>query len=168
MVTRSVLDTLQALCMYSSAEIPPVALGDILGRLGALLTSGEKRSSVDEVTVVTRILQHGFQKLLNADRTLCVAKVPTVFHSLTGLLAWEQEEVVFAAAESMRHLIDACIDEAMIQQGVTQVRLHGEEQMRKGSLTPFERICVCVESSYRKGKRMVQILQNLGFGFFAF
>ncbi|KAG0609787.1 hypothetical protein M758_7G013900 [Ceratodon purpureus] len=147
MVTRSVLDTLQALCMYSSAEIPPVALGDILGRLGALLASGEKRSSVDEVTVVTRILQHGFQKLWNADRTLCVAKVPAVFHSLTGLLAWEQEEVVFAAAESMRHLIEACIDEAMIQQGVTQVRLHGEEQKRKGSLTPIERICVSVESS---------------------
>lgn len=147
MVTRSVLDTLQALCMYSSAEIPPVALGDILGRLGALLASGEKRNSVDEVTVVTRILQYGFQKLWKADRSLCVTKLPGAFHSLTGLLASEQEEVVFAAAESMRHLIESCIDEAMVQQGVTQVRLHGEEQKRKGALTPIERICVSVESS---------------------
>lgn len=147
MVTRSVLDTLQALCMNSSAEVPPIAFGDVLGRLGAMLVTGEKRSSVDEVTVVTRILQHGFQKLWKADRGLCVTKLPAVFHSLVGLLAWEQEEVVFAAAESMRHLIESCIDEAMIQQGVTQVRLHGEEQKRKGALTPIERICVSVESS---------------------
>ena len=147
MVTRNVLDTLQTLCMYSSAEIPPVAFGDLLSRLGALLARGENRSSVDDLTVVTRILQHGFQKLWKADRSLCVAKLPSVFHSLIGLLASEQEEVVFAAAESMRHLIESCIDEAMIQQGVTQVRLHGEEQKRKGALTPIERICVSVESS---------------------
>nr|PNR59348.1 hypothetical protein PHYPA_002139 [Physcomitrium patens] len=146
-VTRNVLDTLQALCTNPTAEMPSAALGEILGRLGALLASGEKRSSVDEVTVVTRILQHGFEKLCKSDRSLCITKLPAVFHSLTGLLASEQEEVVFAAAESMRNLIGSCIDEAMIQHGVTQLQLHSEQQKRKGALSPIERICVSVESS---------------------
>ena len=55
--------------------------------------------------------------------------------------------MVFATAESMRHLIESSIDEAMIQQGVSQVRLHGEEQKQEGALTPIQRICVSVESS---------------------
>ena len=149
MLTRCVLDTLQALCMYPGAKIPPAALSDGLGRLRALLASEEKQTSEDEVTVVTRTLQHGFQKLWTADRTLCIANLPAVFNSLTKLLASNQEEVVYAAAESMRHLIEHCIDEDMIQQGVTQVRCHGQEQKgkRKGALTPIERICVSVESS---------------------
>lgn len=147
MVTRSVLDTLQTLCMYSNADIPAPALGDILGRLGALLAQGEKRASVDEVTVVSRVIQHGFQKLYIADRDLCVSNLPSVFHSLAGLLASEQEEVVFAAAECMRSLIGKCIDEPMIQHGFSQVQSHGEQQQRKGSLTIIERICVTTEST---------------------
>ena len=120
---------------------------NVLDTSGAQEPRGENRSSVDGLTVVTRILQHGFQKLWKADRSFCVAKLPVVFHSLIWLLTSQQEEVVFAAVEIMRHLIESCIDEAMIQQGVSQVRLHGEEQKRKGALTPIERICVSVESS---------------------
>lgn len=147
MVSRSVLDTLQTLCMYPNTEIPAPALGELLGRLGALLASGEKRSSVDEVTVVTRVIQHGFEKLWISDRNLSVTKLPAVFHSLAGLLASAQEEVVFSAAECMRVVIGSCIDEPMIQQGVSQLKLHGEQQQRKGALTPIERICVTVEST---------------------
>jgi ribosomal RNA-processing protein 12 len=149
MLTRCVLDTLQALCMYPGSKIPPAALSDGLGRLGALLASEEKQTSADEITVVTRTLQHGFQKLWTADRTLCIANLPAVFNSLTKLLASTQEEVVYAAAESMRHLIEDCIDQDMIQQGATQLRCHGQEQKRKrkGALTPIERICASVETS---------------------
>ncbi|KAG0554229.1 hypothetical protein KC19_12G074700 [Ceratodon purpureus] len=145
MLTRCILDAIQALCMCSDAKVPPAALGDVLGRLGDLLEG--KQTSADEVTVVTRILQHGFQKNWTADRTLCVKNLPSVFQSLTRLLASNQEAVIFAAAESMRHLIEGCIDEAMIQEGVTQLQSRGQERERKGALTPIERICVSVESS---------------------
>ena len=129
-------------CLQHSILTP-----NVLDSSGALFGREENRSSVHDLTVVTRILQHGFQKLWKAHKSFYVAKVPAVFHSLIWLLTSEQQEVVFAAAESMHHLIGSCIDEAMIQQGVSQVRLHGEEQKRKGALTPIQRICVFVESS---------------------
>ncbi len=91
LLTRTVLDTLQALCMSPSADIPAASLGEILGRLGSLLSSGERRNSVDEVTVISHVIQHGFDRLHGADHHLCVTKLPAVFHSLAGMLGkfWE-------------------------------------------------------------------------------
>jgi ribosomal RNA-processing protein 12 len=145
LLTRTVLDTLQALCMSPSADIPAASLGEILGRLGSLLSSGERRNSVDEVTVISHVIQHGFDRLHGADHHLCVTKLPTVFHSLAGLLASEQEGIVYSAGDCMRSLVASCIDEPMIKQGVSQLQSQGTQ--RKGALTAIERICVTCEST---------------------
>lgn len=62
-----------------------------------------------------------------------------------GLLASEQEGIVYSAGDCMRSLVASCIDEPMIKQGVSQ--LQSQRTQRKGALTAIERICVTCEST---------------------
>lgn len=84
LLTRRILDTLQALCMSPSAEIPSDVLGDVLGDLASFF-SNTKKKDVDEVPVATRVIQHGFERLYQLDPASCARKLPAVFNSLTGL-----------------------------------------------------------------------------------
>lgn len=83
LLTRHVLATLQALCMNRTADIVPLALWDILQKVSTQL-SAEQTRDVDELTVGARVLQQGLERLQSSDPTLCAAKLPAVFHSLTG------------------------------------------------------------------------------------
>ncbi|CAM6087178.1 unnamed protein product [Calypogeia fissa] len=140
LLIRRILDTLQALCMSPSAEIPPDVLGDVLGNLASFF-SNTKKKDVDEIPVATRVIQHGFERLYNLDTASCARKLPVVFNALTGLLAAEQEEIIYGAAECLRSLVVSCVDDAMVQEGVRRLRQPGQ-----GGPFAIERICVSAES----------------------
>lgn len=84
LLTRRILDTLHALCMSPSAEIPSEVFGDVLGNLASFF-SNTKKKDVDEIPVATRVIQHGFERLYELDSASCARKLPAVFNALTGL-----------------------------------------------------------------------------------
>ena len=63
---------------------------------------------------------------------------------LAGDLAFQHEEAILGASEALQHLIQNCIDEDMIKQGVSQLNLHGAK--RKSEPTPIEWICIATKS----------------------
>jgi len=62
---------------------------------------------------------------------------------LVGVLAFQHNEAIFGASEALQHLVQNCIDEDMIKQGVSQLNLHGAK--RKSEPAPTEWICTTTE-----------------------
>jgi len=62
------------------------------------------------------------------------------------VLAFEHEEALFAAMESFKSLIDSCIDENLIKQGIDQIMASRNEETRKSGPTIIEKICATVEN----------------------
>lgn len=56
----------------------------------------------------------------------------------------EHEEAIFAATEAFKTLINGCIDECLIKQGVDQI-INSKED-RKAGPTIIEKVCVTIES----------------------
>lgn len=73
-----------------------------------------------------------------------VASIFCFSHLLAGMLVFEQEEAVFAAADCLKSLIENCLDNAMIEQGRSALQSRGKSL----NLVPtsVERICVTASS----------------------
>ncbi|XP_026438631.1 RRP12-like protein [Papaver somniferum] len=143
-VNRLITDNLNALCIHPTSEVSPEVLGDLLGSLANAVHKGNR--TADSMTFTGRLLDVGMRKVYPLDRQGCVVKLPDVFRALAEILACEHEEAIFAAAEALKSLIHACIDEILIKQGVNQIVLNSDEETRKSGKTIIERICVIIES----------------------
>lgn len=64
---------------------------------------------------------------------------------MADILASEHEEAIFAATEALKNLMNACIDESLIKQGVDQIT-DVNFDARKSGPTVIEKICATVES----------------------
>lgn len=82
-VTRGVLEILQAICVRETNGIDPVVLLDLLCSIGLSVLVEEK--SGDELAAVARLLCLGMKKVYNLNKEMAVMKLPLVFNSLRGM-----------------------------------------------------------------------------------
>ncbi|KAH7365818.1 hypothetical protein KP509_18G047800 [Ceratopteris richardii] len=136
-LSRQILNTLQPLCMNDGAEIPVASFSNLLEKLATLLL---EEKAGDESVVAARILERGMSKLHMLDSHSCIIKLPLFFQALAGMLVLEQEEAVYAAGDSLKSLIQTCIDDSIIEQEKQAAESRG------GSLNlapgTIERICI--------------------------
>ncbi|CAJ2627945.1 unnamed protein product [Trifolium pratense] len=142
LVTRRITDSLSFLCLYPTSEVSPEALLEVLCTLSALSTSSNEMSG-DGMTSTARLLDAGMKKVFSLDRQMCVIKLPSVFNDLKDILASEHEEAIFAASDALKNMINYCIDESLIKQGVDQITLN---ESRRSGPTIIEKICATVDS----------------------
>ncbi|KAK0572072.1 hypothetical protein LWI29_025683 [Acer saccharum] len=142
-VTRRITDSLNVICLHPSLEVSAEALLDLLCLLALYVSTNE--TSVDGMTFTARLLNVGMTKVYSLNRQICVIKLPIVFNSLKDILASEHEEAIFAATETLKSLINACIDEGLIKQGVDQIT-NSNLDARKSGPTIIEKVCATVES----------------------
>ncbi|XP_042518880.1 uncharacterized protein LOC122092706 [Macadamia integrifolia] len=143
-VTRRITECLHALCLFPTSEVFPEALLDLLCPLASSISTNEK--SVDCMTFTARLLDVGMRKVYGLNRKLCVVELPLVFNALGEILACDHKEAWFAAMEAFKSLIVACIDERLIKQGVDQIMVNAEIDVRRSQPTIIEKICATVES----------------------
>lgn len=68
------------------------------------------------------------------------------FFALVDIIGSEHEEAIFAATEAFKNIINACIDDNLIRQGVDQMRMNLDMEGRRSGPTIIEKICATVES----------------------
>lgn len=61
-------------------------------------------------------------------------------------MASEHEEAIHAATDALKSMINSCIDESLIKQGVDQISLSENKESRKSVPTIIEKICATIES----------------------
>ncbi|OWM74363.1 hypothetical protein CDL15_Pgr013267 [Punica granatum] len=144
LITRRITDSLSVLCLYPASEVSPEGLLDLLCSLAHSVSSGE--TSVDALTFTARLLDSGMKKVYSLNRQVCVVKLPTMVNTLRDILGSEHEEAIFAATEAFKNLINACIDDNLVRQGVDQIRVNMDDGGRRSGPTIVERICATVES----------------------
>ncbi|KAJ0240084.1 ARM repeat superfamily protein [Hirschfeldia incana] len=142
-ITRPVIDSLNALCLYSTSEVPVEALVEVLYQAAVLVSAHE--TSADAITSTSRLLKVGIIRAFSLNRDVCVAKLPSVFNGLKDIIASEHEEAIFAATDALKSLICSCIDESLIREGVSGIR-NSNLDVRKSSPAVIERLCATVES----------------------
>lgn len=142
LVTRRIMDALNFICLNSTSEVSSEALLEVLCTLSALSTSSNEISG-DGMTFTARLLDAGMKKVFSLNRQMCVIKLPSVFSDLKDILASEHEEAIFAATDALKSMINYCIDESLIKQGVDQITL---DESRRSGPTIIEKICATVES----------------------
>ena len=64
---------------------------------------------------------------------------------MIDILGSEHEEAIFAATEAFKTLINCCIDEGLIKQGVDQI-INSNSDNRKSGPTIIEKVCATIES----------------------
>lgn len=69
-----------------------------------------------------------------------------LFLGSADILASEHEESLVAAMQAYKSLIQTCIDESLIKQGVDQVMAHESMDAKKMMPTIIEKLCVTVGS----------------------
>lgn len=142
LVTKRITNCLNFLFLNPASEVSPEALLEVLCSLSTLSTSSNVMSG-DGITFNARLLDAGMKKVFSLNRQLCVIKLPSIFNDLKDILASEHEEAIFAAADALKSMINYCIDETLIKQGVDQITL---DESRISGPTIIERICAIVES----------------------
>ncbi|MBA0638959.1 hypothetical protein Goklo_022022 [Gossypium klotzschianum] len=142
LVTRRVTDSLNVVCTYPNIEVSAEALLDLLSFLAVSVSASE--ASPVSLTFNARLLSSGMMKVQSLNRQLCVIKLPVVFSALKDILGSEHEEAIFSATEAFKMLIDGCIDEGLIKQGVDQI-IHAQSD-RKSGPTIIEKVCAIIES----------------------
>ncbi len=65
---------------------------------------------------------------------------------LADILASEHEEAIYAAMRAFKSLINACIDESLIKQGVDQIMTNAHNAARRSGPTIIEKVCAIIES----------------------
>lgn len=85
-ITRPVIDSLYAVCLNPTSEVPVEALLEVLS-LAAGLFSGHE-TSADAMTFTARLLKVGMTRSFSLNRDLCVVKLPSVFNGLNGMLLY--------------------------------------------------------------------------------
>eukprot|EP01018_Ginkgo_biloba_P036851 Gb_09813 [translate_table: standard] len=162
LLMRHALNVLQSLCSCPTAEVPGAELSDILVSL-SLSISLEEKKPTDQITYALALLKHGMEKLQILDENLCAAKLPLVFHSIAGILACKNEEVIFGASDTLKSLIKNCINDSMIVEGINQVNAQRNSSQQE---TPIEQICAIAQSildeHYRPARNIaLQIISGL-------
>ncbi|XP_022730989.1 RRP12-like protein isoform X2 [Durio zibethinus] len=143
LVTRRVTDSLNIVCTYPNVEVSAEALVDLLSLLTFSVSANE--TSAVGMTFNARLLSSGMLKVYSLNRQLSVIKLPIVFSALKEILGSEHEEAIFAAMEAFKTLINGCVDEGLIKQGVDQIiNTHSDD--RKSGPTIIEKVCVTIES----------------------
>ncbi|GAU26881.1 hypothetical protein TSUD_02840, partial [Trifolium subterraneum] len=99
--------------------------------------------SGDGMTFAARLLDAGMKKVFSIDWQMCAIKLPSVFNDLKDILASGHKEAIFAASDALKSMINYCIDESLIKQGVDQITL---DESRMAGPTIIEKICATVES----------------------
>lgn len=143
-VTRRITSCLNSVCQYPTLEVSPEVLLDLLCSLSLSISANEM--SADDMAFTARLIDIGMKKVYSVNQKQCAAKLPLVFNALADMLASEHEAALLAATESLKNLINACIDESLIQQGINQIRGSGHEANRKSGPTTVEKICATVEN----------------------
>eukprot|EP00257_Ricinus_communis_P015111 XP_015572954.1 RRP12-like protein [Ricinus communis] len=143
-VTRRITDSLNVICLHPTSDVSAEVLLELLCSLAMLVSSNE--TSVDSMTFTARLLDVGMRKVYNLNRKICVVKLPLVFSTLKDILASEHEEAIFAAMEALKSLINNCIDESLIKQGVDQIMTNKNLDSRKSGPTVIEKVCATIES----------------------
>ncbi|XP_050216515.1 uncharacterized protein LOC126667567 [Mercurialis annua] len=143
-VTRRITDGLNVICLHSNSDVNAEVLLEILCSLAMLISSNE--TSVDNMSFTARLLDVGMRKVYNLNRQICVVKLPLVFSTLKDILASEHEEAAFAAMEALKSLINNCIDESLIKQGIDQIMTNKNIEPRKSGPTVIEKVCATLES----------------------
>lgn len=143
LVTRRITDALNVICLHPTIEVSAEALLDLLCSLAFLVSTNE--TSADAMTFTARLLNVGMIKIYSINQEICSTKLPIVFNALKDILASEHEEAIFAATEALKNLVNACIDESLIKQGVDQIT-NVNFDARKSGPTVIEKICATVES----------------------
>uniref|UniRef100_A0A2P2LQ88 Uncharacterized protein n=1 Tax=Rhizophora mucronata TaxID=61149 RepID=A0A2P2LQ88_RHIMU len=143
-VTRRITDSLNAICLHPTMDIPDEILLDLLCSIAVYASTNE--TSADNMTFTARLLDVGLKKIYSLNRQICVVKLPIVFSTLKDILASEHEEPIFAATEAFKSLIHNCIDENLIKQGVDQIARNKNVEVRKSGPTIIEKVCATIES----------------------
>lgn len=65
---------------------------------------------------------------------------------MADILASEHEEAVYAAMGAFKSLMNACIDESLIKQGVDQILMNSHNDSRRTGPTIIEKVCAIIES----------------------
>ncbi|TKY54389.1 RRP12 protein [Spatholobus suberectus] len=144
LVTRRITDGLSFLCNYPTSEVSPEALLELLNSLAHSIESN--KMSGDRLTFTARLLAAGMIKVYSLNRQICVVKLPIAFSALKDILASEHEEAIYAATDALKSMINSCIDESLIKQGVDQISLSENKESRKSAPTIIEKICATIES----------------------
>ncbi|KAJ4816277.1 RRP12-like protein [Rhynchospora pubera] len=140
-VTKAVVEILQVICVRDTNGVNPAILLDILCAIGLSVPVEEKRG--DQLAAVARLLYLGTKKVYNLNKEMTVMKLPLIFNSLGDILASEHEEALHAAFEGSTALIESCIDDDLINQGVMQTK--SRKQGVKSGPTSIEKICSTFE-----------------------
>ncbi|KAL0374605.1 UNVERIFIED_CONTAM: RRP12-like protein [Sesamum radiatum] len=143
-VTKRITDGLNALCLHSTGEISAEVLLDLLCSLAVSVSRDE--SSADSMTFTARLLDTGMKRVYSHNRQICVVKLPVVFNALKDVLASGHEEALVAAVATFKNLINSCIDDSLIKQGVDQISVSANAGTRKSGPTVIEKVCVTIES----------------------
>lgn len=144
LVTRRITDSLYLLLLVPALDVSPEALLDLLSSMALSVSTNE--TSADAMTFAARLLDVGMAKVYSLNRQLCVIKLPVVFNALKDILASEHEEAIHAAMNALKNLINVCIDESLIKQGVEQIMMNSHSDGRRSAPTIIEKLCATVES----------------------
>ncbi|KAL6635240.1 hypothetical protein ACP70R_027911 [Stipagrostis hirtigluma subsp. patula] len=136
-LTRSILDILHAVGDSPTLQLKSDVLLDLLCSFGLSVSS--ERKSGDEMASIARLLHVGTKKVYNRSKNMCVVKLPLVFTSLGEILSSEFEEARFSAVEAFKGLIDNCVDETLVSQGIAQIK--ARHQGLASDPTIIEKIC---------------------------
>ncbi|KAJ8751028.1 hypothetical protein K2173_016209 [Erythroxylum novogranatense] len=143
-VTRRITDSLNLICIHQTLDVSSETLLDLLCSIALSVSSNA--TSADNMTFTARLLDIGMRKVYTLNRQICVVKLPIIFSTLKDILASKHEEPVFAATEALKSLINNCIDERLIKQGVDQIKINMNVEGRKSGPTVIEKVCATVES----------------------
>ncbi|CAN6825587.1 RRP12-like protein [Brassica napus] len=142
-VARPVIDSLNALCLNPTSEVPAEALVEVLYHAAVLFSAPE--TSADAMTFTARLMKVGMMRAFSMNRDVCVVKLPGVFNGLKDIIASDHEEAIFAATDALKSLICSCIDESLIREGINGIR-NSNLDVKKSSPTVIEKLCATVES----------------------
>jgi ribosomal RNA-processing protein 12 len=86
-VTRGILEILQAICVRETNGADPQILLDLLCSIG--LSVPVEHKSGDELAAIARLLYHSMKKVYILNKEIAVVKLPLVFNSLGGMCELE-------------------------------------------------------------------------------
>ncbi|GLT76220.1 hypothetical protein SLA2020_478930 [Shorea laevis] len=143
LVDKRIIDSLYVVCAHPTKEFSTDSMLDLLCSV-ALSVSTDEKSAV-ALTFNARLPSMGMIKIYSLHKQTCVIKIPFIFNVLKEILASEHEEAIYAAMEAFKNLINACVDETLIKQGVDQIINTNMDAIKSGPTT-IEKLCVTMES----------------------
>ncbi|XP_047337645.1 RRP12-like protein [Impatiens glandulifera] len=144
LVTRRITASLNSLSLCPTTDINSEVFLDLLCSLATSVSLNEM--TADDMTFTARLLDVGVRKIHLLHGKNCANKLSLIFNALKDILASEHEEALHAATEAFKSLLNVCIDESLIQQGINQIMANEIAQVRKSGPTVIEKICAIVES----------------------